>query len=587
MFSSFLERNKNISLVNSLSICEGVITRQRTTDILNEKSVLDIFLVCERVLPFVTKMFIDEKRKSPLTNFLNKIRGRRITETDHNKLELYISIKAPLIKPRREEFFNFRTKHGQFLFNNHTSNSKVLKSCFKTERKLEDQALTFKREINNILHQSFQKIRGTKRKRENTEINQLFIERKRIKLDASDPANKNAQNQRDKVDKAISKLISDQNRNKINDLFQSIANADDSCNTLGMWKQVKKIFPKILKSVPSGIKNHLGKIVTKTSSVKQIIMRKYKIRLRKRPSGPGIENIMKIKEENSRRIINLCREVKTPPWTAEELAKVSKSLKNNKCRDPNGLINKLFKPGVIGTDLQIALLDLFNRCKSEMQIPDFMTLSNIVNIWKKKGDKMNIDSYRGIFIINFYKSLILKLIYQDKSKSIDSHMSEYQIGGRKGRNVRDHLFVVNGLIQDTLSSVSMKPLNIIVADFSLCFDGMYLPLACRDLYFSGCKDDKLALLYDINKRNNVAVRTSLGLTDRFELYDNVLQGDVFGNILASNQIDKFGKQCLEEEINIYMYRNIVPIVPMAMCDDLLIISECGYKTDLAVAYLNS
>ena len=55
------------------------------------------------------------------------------------------------------------------------------------------------------------------------------------------------------------------------------------------------------------------------------------------------------------------------------------------------MINEIFKPGVIGTDLQIALLDLFNKCKSEMKIPDFMTVSNIVNVWKKKGDKMNID----------------------------------------------------------------------------------------------------------------------------------------------------------------------------------------------------
>ena len=135
-----------------------------------------------------------------------------------------------------------------------------------------------------------------------------------------------------------------------------------------------------------------------------------------------------------------------------------------------------------------------------MQVPDFMTLSNIVNVWKKKGDKINIDSYRGIFIINIFKALILKLIYQDKSNIIDKHMSKFQIGGRKGRNVRDHLFVVGGIIQDTLSSVNMKPINIIVADFQLCFDGLSLPLACRDLYESGCQDDKLALLYNVNKQ---------------------------------------------------------------------------------------
>ena len=97
------------------------------------------------------------------------------------------------------------------------------------------------------------------------------------------------------------------------------------------------------------------------------------------------------------------------------------------------------------------------------------------------------------------------------------------------------------MIQDALSSVKVKPINLIVADFQQCFDGLSLPLACKDLYSSGCKDDKLALLYDISKTSNVAVKTSLGLTERFIIQDNVLQGDVFGNILASNQIDKFGK----------------------------------------------
>ena len=226
-------------------------------------------------------------------------------------------------------------------------------------------------------------------------------------------------------------------------MFQNVSQLDNSCNTVGMWKQVRKLFPKILKTVPTGIKNHKGKVVTKSSLVKKIITRKYQIRLRKRPANPEINHIMEIKKENAKRIINIARKVKTPPWTAEELSTVLKSLKNNKCRDPNSMINELFKPGVIGSDLQIALLDLFNQCKSKMKIPDFMTISNIVNIWKKKGDKMDIDSYRGIFIINIFKALILKLIYQDKSKTIDAHMTDFQIGGRKGKNVRDHIFVVN------------------------------------------------------------------------------------------------------------------------------------------------
>ena len=49
-----------------------------------------------------------------------------------------------------------------------------------------------------------------------------------------------------------------------------------------------------------------------------------------------------------------------------------------------------------------------------MKIPNFMKMANISNIWKRKGDKINIDSYRGIFKGNIFRSLILRMIYQDK-----------------------------------------------------------------------------------------------------------------------------------------------------------------------------
>ena len=61
-------------------------------------------------------------------------------------------------------------------------------------------------------------------------------------------------------------------------------------------------------------------------------------------------------------------------------------------------------------------------------------------------------------------------------------MSDFQIGGRKSKNVRDHLFVLNGIIQDTLSSVKSKPINIVRADFQLFYDGLNLILACKDLF---------------------------------------------------------------------------------------------------------
>ena len=68
-FKDFLSKYPNLTVVNSLSICQGVITRRRITVKKMEQSVIDFFVVCSRVLQFVEKMQIDKDRNYSLTNY--------------------------------------------------------------------------------------------------------------------------------------------------------------------------------------------------------------------------------------------------------------------------------------------------------------------------------------------------------------------------------------------------------------------------------------------------------------------------------------------------------------------------------------
>ena len=61
LLEKFLNRNKNTTLVNSLPICEGLIIRKRQTKCLNEKSILDLFIVCDQIMHYVVQMHVDEK----------------------------------------------------------------------------------------------------------------------------------------------------------------------------------------------------------------------------------------------------------------------------------------------------------------------------------------------------------------------------------------------------------------------------------------------------------------------------------------------------------------------------------------------
>ena len=58
---SFLLKNSHLTVVNSLNICDGNITRVRNTTERRAESIIDFFIVCDQILPLVNKMKIDSK----------------------------------------------------------------------------------------------------------------------------------------------------------------------------------------------------------------------------------------------------------------------------------------------------------------------------------------------------------------------------------------------------------------------------------------------------------------------------------------------------------------------------------------------
>ena len=83
LFQKFLEENYNLTVVNSLPLCQGLITRSREKDGNMEESVIDFFVVCDRVLPFIKKMVIDEEKRFVLTNFEKVKKGGNAINSDH------------------------------------------------------------------------------------------------------------------------------------------------------------------------------------------------------------------------------------------------------------------------------------------------------------------------------------------------------------------------------------------------------------------------------------------------------------------------------------------------------------------------
>ena len=125
---------------------------------------------------------------------------------------------------------------------------------------------------------------------------------------------------------------------------------------------------------------------------------------------------------------------KTVPWTIKQMETAVKSMKNKKCRDAQGLISEILKPGVAGKDFKMSLLSLLNKTKKHLKIPHMMKIVNIALI-PKPGNRylLHIENHRGIFLIHKFQSLLMRMLLNDKYDTIDEFMSDSNVGGRKGK----------------------------------------------------------------------------------------------------------------------------------------------------------
>ena len=216
------------------------------------------------------------------------------------------------------------------------------------------------------------------------------------------------------------------------------------------------------------------------------------------------------------------------PWTISDLETALHDLKNNKSRDPEGLINEIFKKNVIGTDLKQSLLLMYNKLKEKRLIHTFMNYANITTV-AKKGSRLRLENKRGIFRVSVLRYILMRLIYNQKYPIIDRNMSDCQRGGRKHKGCRNNIFIVNGIIHDVMSSMKKNPVLLQVYDYRQMFDAINLEEALSDIYDVGVTDDNLALIYRANKKINMAVNTPSGLSERQKIENVVLQGDTFGS----------------------------------------------------------
>ena len=77
--------------------------------------------------------------------------------------------------------------------------------------------------------------------------------------------------------------------------------------------------------------------------------------------------------------------------------------------------------------------------------------------------------------------------------TIDTNLTDSNVGARKNKNIRNHSFVINGIINDTVSR-NKQSVDLAILDYRQCFDSLAVDVTTNDLYKVGVKNSNLNLI---------------------------------------------------------------------------------------------
>ena len=87
---------------------------------------------------------------------------------------------------------------------------------------------------------------------------------------------------------------------------------------------------------------------------------------------------------------------------------------------------------------------MLNEIKQEGIVPYFMNVTSVTTI-PKAGSKFMLTNERGIFKVSILRTILLRLLYNRNYMMVNNNMSDSNIGARRGKSCRNHIWILNGI----------------------------------------------------------------------------------------------------------------------------------------------
>ena len=217
------------------------------------------------------------------------------------------------------------------------------------------------------------------------------------------------------------------------------------------------------------------------------------------------------------------------PTTSDEIITTVKNLKNSFSSGPDDIPSSVLKQIIpcISEPLEV----LINECFNTGTFPDVYKMAKVILLFKK-GEKTNIDNFRGISLLSSTSKIIESLIYQRLNDFLSKNdiISESQFGFRKSVSCDSALFKITNKIQNSIDK-KLHTVGLFI-DIRKAFPSVNHEILLQKLYHYGFRGVALDLFktYLKSRPQYVHIKSEVTETqsDTYYLDNSVPEGSILG-----------------------------------------------------------
>ena len=240
----------------------------------------------------------------------------------------------------------------------------------------------------------------------------------------------------------------------------------------------------------------------------------------------------------------------------EYVTQALKGMKPNKAPGSSKVSLDLIK--ALGETGEQWMHKVIEKVWEEEVMPDDWKMSEMVTLYKQKGDSLECGNYRGIKLLEHSLKIMERVIDKRLRQLIE--INELQFGFMPGRGATDAMFIARQLQEKALEGNRKVYMGFV--DLEKAYDRIPREVVYWCLRKRGVPDKIIRVIRMMYEGSETTIRTPYGNTRSFRVNVGVHQGSALSPFLFLVVLDTLSRELRDEEL-----------WEMLFADDLIIIAE--------------